>query len=76
MKKRADPIMAELRQIRRAYAAQFNYDVEAMFKDIRAKERASGAEYVRLVDGQVVPAEIDGPGSPDSRGFDGGKGEE
>ena len=76
MKKQTDPIMAELRAVREAYAAQFNYDVEAMFKDIRAKERVSGHEYVRLVDGRVVPAEIDDPGSPDSRGFDGGKGEE
>ena len=33
------------------FLADTNYDVEAMFKDIRAKERASGHEYVRLVGG-------------------------
>ena len=58
--RQTDPIMAELRAIRRAYAARFNYDVDAMFKDIRAKERASGHEYVRLVGGRVVPVEVEG----------------
>ena len=32
-----DPIIAELRSIRQAYAARFDYDVEAMFRDIRAR---------------------------------------
>ena len=40
--KQADPIVAELQAIRREYAARFNYDVEAMFRDIRAKQEASG----------------------------------
>ena len=43
-----DPIIAELRAIREAYAARFDYDVEAMFRDIRARQAASGREYVRL----------------------------
>jgi len=43
-----DPIIAELRAIREAYAARFDYDVEAMFRDIRARQEASGREYVRL----------------------------
>ena len=29
--------MAERRAIRQAYAARFDYDVEAMFEDIRAR---------------------------------------
>ena len=41
-------IIAELRAIREAYAARFNYDVGAMFRDIRARQEASGREYVRL----------------------------
>ena len=44
-----DPIIAELRAIRAAYAARFDYDVEAMFRDIRARQEASGHEYVRLL---------------------------
>ena len=43
-----DPIISELRAIREAYAARFDYDVEAMFRDIRARQEASGREYVRL----------------------------
>ena len=43
-----DPIIAELRAIREAYAAQFDYDVEAMFRDIRARQETSGREYVSL----------------------------
>lgn len=43
-----DPIIAELRAIRQEYAARFNYDVDAMFRDIRARQEASGREYVRL----------------------------
>lgn len=73
--RQTDPIMAELRAIRRAYAARFNYDVEAMFKDIRAKERASGHEYVRLVEGRVVPVEVEGQESSGG-GFDGGRSED
>ena len=43
-----DPIIAEVWAIRRAYAAQFDYDVEAIFRDIRARQEATGREYVRL----------------------------
>ena len=43
-----DPIIAEVREIRQAYAAQFDYDVGAIFRDIRAKQEASGREYVWL----------------------------
>ena len=46
--RQTDPIIAELRAIREAYAAQFDYNVEAMFRDIRARQEASGREYVRL----------------------------
>ena len=42
-----DPIIAEVRAVRDAHAARFGYDVEAIFKDIRASERASGRTYVR-----------------------------
>jgi formate-dependent phosphoribosylglycinamide formyltransferase (GAR transformylase) len=46
--KQPDPIVAEVRAIRQAYAARFDYDVEAIIRDIRAKQEASGREYVRL----------------------------
>ena len=52
--KQADPIIAELRAIREAYAARFDYNVEAMFRDIRARQAASGREYVRLPAGRTT----------------------
>ena len=57
------PIIAEVWAIRRAYAAQFDYDVEAMFRDIRAKQEASGREYVRLPARRADPAGEDPAGS-------------
>ena len=46
--RQTDPIIAEVRAIRQAYAARFDYDVEAIFRDIRARQEASGHQYVRL----------------------------
>jgi hypothetical protein len=36
---RKDEIVEEVRAAREAYAAQFNYDLEEVFKDLKAKER-------------------------------------
>ena len=51
-----DPIIAEVRAIRQAYAARFDYDVEAIFRDIRARQDASGRDYVRLPARRAVSA--------------------
>lgn len=42
-----DPIVAEVRKVRDAYAARFDYDLEAIFRDLKAKEQASGRRFVR-----------------------------
>ncbi len=42
-----DPIIAEIRAVRDEHAARFGYDVEAIFKDILASQKASGRTYVR-----------------------------
>jgi hypothetical protein len=42
-----DPIVAEVRKVREAHAAAFNYDVQAIYRDLKAKESASGRNYVR-----------------------------
>ncbi len=34
-----DPIIEELYQIRQEYAKEFNYDWQAIFEDLKAKER-------------------------------------
>ena len=43
-----DPIVAEIRAVRGAHAARFNYDIDAIFRDIQAMEKASGRTFVRL----------------------------
>ena len=43
-----DPIVDEIRRIREAYAAKFNFDLEAIFKDLREKQARSGRPVVRL----------------------------
>ena len=42
-----DPVIAEVRAVREQHAARFNYDVKAIFRDIRARQEASGRQYVR-----------------------------
>ncbi len=41
-----DPIVAEIHQIREEYARRFNYDLDAMFRDIKDKQLRSGRVYV------------------------------
>ena len=41
-----DPIVAEIHQIREEYARRFNYDLDAMFKDLQEKQSRSGRTYV------------------------------
>ena len=43
-----DPIVEEIRAIRRALAAKFDNDVSAIFADLRAREAMSGRRYVTL----------------------------
>ncbi len=43
-----DPIVEEVRRVRDAHAARFNYDLRAIYEDFKALERASGRQYVRL----------------------------
>ena len=41
-----DPIIAEVRAARDKHAAQFDYNVEAIFKDIQTRQTMSGRQYV------------------------------
>jgi hypothetical protein len=42
-----DPIVAEVRRIRAEHAARFHYDLEAIYRDLKEKEKGSGRTYVR-----------------------------
>ena len=41
-----DPIVAEVRAIREAYAKRFNYDLDAIYRDLKEQERKSGRKMV------------------------------
>lgn len=41
-----DPIIQELHRIREEHAAQFNYNLDAIFQDLKQKEEQSGLQYV------------------------------
>jgi len=43
-----DPIVADVRKVREAHAAQFNYDLEAIYRDLKTKEQSSGRRFVRF----------------------------
>src|SRR5262249_41011381 len=67
-----DPIVDEVRSVRDAHAARFNYDLDAIFLDIKEQEKRSGRIFVSLVPEQrepIEPAESDGglPSITDSR---------
>lgn len=43
-----DEIVEEIHRIREEYAKSFNYDLDAIFEDLRKKEAESGREVVTL----------------------------
>jgi hypothetical protein len=43
-----DPIVEEVRAIREAYAARFSYDLQAIYRALKAQERQSGWQTVSL----------------------------
>jgi hypothetical protein len=43
-----DEIIEEIHQIREAYAKSLNYDLDAIFEDLRKKEAESGRKVVSL----------------------------
>lgn len=48
-----DPIVDEIRRVREAHAAKFNFDLRAIFQDLKSKEAASGRQYVKHEPRQV-----------------------
>lgn len=49
-----DPIVEEIHNIREAYAARFNFDLKAIFIDLKAKERQSLRRVVKLSPKRLV----------------------
>lgn len=62
-----DPIVDEVRRIRDAQAARFNYDLHAIFLDIKRRESERGLEFIDGVARQPVPHGAAIPVSPDTQ---------
>jgi hypothetical protein len=55
-----DPIVAEVRRIREKLAARFDFDIHAMFADMRKRQAALGSRLVSLVKSAEPAVEADG----------------
>lgn len=51
-----DDVLHEVRQIREAYAAQFAYDLQAIYRDLKEQERAGNRRVVSLPPRRPKPA--------------------
>jgi len=61
-----DPIVDEVRRIRDAHAARFNYDLDAIFQDIKEQERRSNLKFVAPPTERVEPEKQLQPTAPKS----------
>lgn len=52
-----DPIVEEVRKVREEHSARFNHDPEAIYRDLKVKEKQSGREYVRFEPNRLPPAQ-------------------
>ena len=53
-----DPIVDEVRRVRNAYAARFNYDLDAIFRDIKEQEKKSGQKFVSFASSGTEPNKL------------------
>jgi hypothetical protein len=61
-----DPIVEEVRRSRDAYAARFDYDLRAIYLDLKNRERQSGR---KIVSSAESAAEIEPNRTPQSIGL-------
>ena len=52
-----DPIVDEVRRVRDAHAAMFNYDLDAIFQDIKEQEKNSGLKFISYPPRRTEPNE-------------------
>jgi hypothetical protein len=50
-----DPIVEEVRRVREAYAARFNYNLREMVRDLQEKQKRSGRKYVSYPPIRIEP---------------------
>jgi hypothetical protein len=56
-----DPIVDEVRRVRDAHAAMFNYDLDAIFQDIKEQEKNSGLKFVSYPPRRAEPNQLPHP---------------
>jgi hypothetical protein len=59
-----DPVVDEVRRIREAHAARFNYDLDAIFRDLKEREKKSGLVFVEGAARQASRTETSEQGQP------------
>jgi hypothetical protein len=52
-----DPIVEEVRLARDAHAAKFNYDLQAIYRDLKEQEKQSGRTFVSYPPKRIARAE-------------------
>jgi len=57
-----DDTLREVRNVREAYAKQFGYDLQAIHRDLKTQEQASGRQVVSLPPRRPKPMTADGTG--------------
>ncbi len=53
----SDPIVEEVRRVRDGDAARFNYDLRAIFRDLKEQENRSGRQFVSYAADGTAPNE-------------------
>ena len=62
-----DPIVDEVRSIRAAHAARFNYDLWAIFRDLKEQQVRSGLKFVSFAEEPNQPLQPTGAAIPSPR---------
>ena len=62
----SDPVVDEVRAVREAYAARFDYDLHAICLDLREQARKSGRKLVSLPPKRIRPVETSAVREPAS----------
>jgi hypothetical protein len=56
-----DPIVEEIRKVREEHARRFGFDLEAIFKDLKAREEESGRRHKKFPPRPAIPASSNRP---------------
>ena len=57
MNENIDPIVAEVRKAREAYAKKFNYDIKAMCSDLKKRQAQNAKRVISLPPKRIKPME-------------------